>query len=133
MITLANIRDWIKTFGVGEHFYIGKLDNKQDKSIGVYQRESYGPAEIALGGLECTKTEKKQISILVHWNKNAKETEEKAMYLYRTFLCQNNVTINNIHVDYIYLGVPEPVSVGTDDKGVYEYVIWLDLYYQKGE
>ena len=131
MITLAGIREWIKSFQIAEHHYIGMLDNKQDKSIGVYQRDVSGPPEIAIGGLDATKTGKRSISLLIHWNKNANETEKKARYLYNTMLCQNNVEIDGVHVDYIQLLVPEPISVGTDDKGVYEYVIQFDLYYQK--
>ena len=34
-------------------------------------------------------------------------------------------------INCIILQVPEPVDVGTDDKGVYEYVIWLDFVYQR--
>lgn len=132
MIGLADIRDWLKGLGVGEHFYIGKLDNKQEKSIGVYQRESYEPARISIGGLDATKTLVKKVSVLIHWNKNAKETEEMAQLLYSKLLCRDDVTINDTHIDYIYLAVPEPIDVGTDDKGVYERVIWMDLYYQKG-
>ena len=37
ILSLKQIKDWIKTLDTGaEHFYIGKLDNKNDKSIGVY-------------------------------------------------------------------------------------------------
>lgn len=38
MLTIAAIREWIASFRVAadEHVYIGKLDNKQQKSIGVY-------------------------------------------------------------------------------------------------
>ena len=36
---LADIKDWIKTLGVGDRFYIGKLENKKERSIGVYQRQ----------------------------------------------------------------------------------------------
>lgn len=56
MLTIAAIREWIASFRVAtdEHVYIGKLDNKQQKSIGVYARNGSGPPEIALGGLECT-------------------------------------------------------------------------------
>ena len=130
-MTLADIRDWIKELGVGEHFYIGKLDNKKEKSIGVYQREPYGPPQIAIGGLDATKTAVKQVSILIHWNKNAKETEGSAQFLYNKLLCERNVTINGTHVNYIYLAIPEPIDVGTDDSGVYERVIWMDLYYER--
>lgn len=132
MISLSEIKDWIKEFGIGENFYVGKLDNKKDKSIGIYSRRSSGPPDIAIGGLSATKTAVQHISILIHWNKNAVETENKAQYLYNNLLCTNDVTIGDTHIDYIYLAVPAPVDVGTDDKGVYERVIWLDLYYQKG-
>lgn len=51
MIELADVRDWLKTLGSAEHYYIGKLDAKQDKSIGVYSRATTGtPPGIALGG-----------------------------------------------------------------------------------
>ena len=130
-MTLSDIRDWIQSLGVGEHFYIGKLDNKQEKSIGVYQREPYGPAQIAIGGLDVSKTAMKSVSLLIHWNKNARETERRAQFLYNKLLCKRDVTINGTRVNYIYLAVPEPVDVGTDDKGVYERVIWMDLYYER--
>ena len=131
-MTLADIRDWLKTLNVGEHFYVGKIDNKKDKSIGVYDRQTGGGAEIAIGGLEATKTAVKHISVLIHWNNNASETEAKAQYLYNSLLCLKDVTIGDKHVDYIYLATPAPVDVGSDDKGIYERVIWLDIYYKKG-
>lgn len=133
MITLANIRDWIETLGIGENHYIGKLDNKKDKSIGIYQREGYGGSNIAIGGMSATKTMSKSISILIHWNKNANETENAAQSLYDKLLRTKDVTINGHHIDYLYLAVPEPVDIGTDDKGVYERVIWIDFYYQRKE
>lgn len=130
-MNLADIRDWIKTLGVGENFYIGKLDNKREKSIGIYQRRPSGRAEIALGGLDHTKTVTKQVSILIHWNQYANETEEAAQELYDKMLRSSNVTIAGKHVQYIRLEVPEPIDVGTDDNGVYERVIWLDLIYER--
>ena len=32
MIYLSDIRDWLKSVTSAEHYYIGKLDNKQDRS-----------------------------------------------------------------------------------------------------
>ena len=133
MITLANVRDWIKSLEIGENFYIGKLDNKKDKSVGIYQREGYGGMVMAIGGIDATKTAVKSISILIHWNKNANEAEQAAQRLYDKLLRIKDVTINDHHIDYLYLAVPEPVDIGTDDKGVYERVIWIDLYYQRKE
>ena len=128
---LADIRDWIKTLGVGNYFYIGKLENKKERSIGVYQRQISGGANISLGGLDCTKTAIKSVSILIHWTKYANETEEAAQALYDKLLHVTDLEIAEKHVDYLQLDVPEPIDVGTDDNGVYERVIWLTLYYER--
>lgn len=50
MITLANIRDFIKGFDFADNYYIGKLDNKKDKSIGVYSLKRSEPPVTAIGG-----------------------------------------------------------------------------------
>lgn len=78
LLGLADIRDWIKSlnYTASENCYIGKLDNKKDKSIGVYQLKTSNETNIAIGGIDNTKTLEKSVSILIHWNKNAKETEE---------------------------------------------------------
>lgn len=128
---LADIRDWIKTLGVGDHFYIGKLENKKERSIGIYQRQMSGSANIALGGLNCTKTASKSVSVLIHWTKYANEVEEAAQALYDKFLEVKDLEIAGKHVNYLQLDVPEPVDMGTDDNGVYERVIWLTLYYER--
>lgn len=46
MLKSTDIREWIASLGIAEddNAYIGKLDNKQQKSIGVYNRSSSGPA-----------------------------------------------------------------------------------------
>lgn len=131
MLLLSDIKDWIKTLGIGENFYTGKLDNKKEKSIGIYQRPSYGKAEIAIGGLKNTKTRSKQISILIHWSKYSGETERAAQRLYDAIAATENLEIAGKHVDIIKLDMPEPADVGTDDAGVYERVIWLTFYYQE--
>jgi len=44
MLRLTDIQDWIISLGIAEesHVYIGKLDNKQQKSIGIYNRSGSG-------------------------------------------------------------------------------------------
>ena len=44
MLSLKDVRQWIAGLGIAEdaHVYIGKLDNKQQKSIGVYARKGSG-------------------------------------------------------------------------------------------
>lgn len=135
LLGLADIRDWIKTlnYTASENCYIGKLDNKKDKSIGVYQLKTSNESNIALGGIDNTKTMEKSVSILIHWNTNAKETEQKAYEIYNNLLNSKNFIINNIKVNYIKLLVPEPIDVGTDSKNIYERVIQATFYYEKKE
>ena len=47
MLTLDDIKEWLKTLELkAEHFYVGKLDNKQDQSIGVYQLNTSPPIRL---------------------------------------------------------------------------------------
>ncbi len=129
MIYLSDVRDWLKTLITAEHYYIGKLDSKQDKSIGVYQRKNPAPPIKAIG--QSSSYEIKPLSILIHWNKNANETERTALELYRQLGAVTFLELNDTHVQFISLLQSEPVDVGTDDSGVYERVIEFDIYYKK--
>ena len=129
MIYLSNIRDWLKTLISADFYYIGKLDSKNDKSIGVYQRKNPAPPIKAIG--QPSSYEIKPISILVHWNKNADETEKTAYELYKQLTAVSSLDLNNTHVQFINLLQSEPVDVGTDDNGVYERVIEFDIYYER--
>lgn len=131
MITLAEVRDWIKTFNAANNYYIGKLDNKQENSIGVYQRKTIDGPRVAIGGRSLASYDVKSISILIHWNKNANETEKRAQYLYNRLFEAESVVIGGTPIKMIALLQNEPVDVGTDDNNVYERVIELDLYYER--
>ena len=128
ILGLADIRDWLKTLKItaDDNYYIGKLNSKKDESIGVYQLKTSNEANVA-------KILEKSVSILIHWNANAKETEQKSLEVYNKFLESRNFVINNIKVNYIRLLVPEPVDVGTDSKNIYERVIQAIFYYEKKE
>ena len=132
MLNLADIRDWMKTIIVAENFYIGKLDNKKEKSIGVYQLRTTNPPDIALGGQNNTKILTKSVSILIHWNKNANETEQIASDIFQKMMEAKNINIKNLKINYIELLVHEPVDIGTDENNIYERVIEATFYYEKG-
>ena len=131
MITLAEVRDWIKTFNAANNYYIGKIDNKQENSIGIYQRKTIDGPRVAIGGRSLASYDVKSISILIHWNKNANETEKRAQYLYNRLFEAESVVIGGTPIKMIALLQNESVDVGTDDNNVYERVIELDLYYER--
>lgn len=133
MLKLPEIRQWIAGLGIAvdERVYIGKLDNKQERAIGVYERKGSGPPVTALGGPSCTSYGVRQLSLLVHWSKSKPETEAAAWDLFEKLRNVTSLNLGNTFVSGLILQVPEPVDVGTDDNGVYEYVIWLDLIVNK--
>lgn len=85
MIMLADVKDWLKTiYPSAEHYYCGKLDNKKEKSVGVYQRRPSGVYRVPMGGMENKSYEEKEVSILLHWTKYSGETEKEAFLLFET-------------------------------------------------
>lgn len=133
MLTLADVRDCIAGLGIAEddNVYCGKLDNKKDKSIGVYHLKRSGQPNIAIGGMNNTSFGDKGISLLVHWNKSPRETEKVSMSLYEALLNLKMVTINDSVIKFVRVLVPEPIDVGTDDNGIYEMVIECEFYYER--
>ena len=128
MITLSNVRDWLKTLIDAEHFYIGRLDDKQEKSVGVYTLKTSSEPLRGIG-LDLS-FDVIAVSVLVHWNENANETEINARNLYEKLRTIKNVTINDSKVYMIQLLVPEPIDVGTDGT-IYERVIEFKLFYER--
>lgn len=133
MLDLKDIREYISGFQITDdsNVYIGKLDNKKQKSVGVYSRKQEGKPVNSLGGLDCTTYGIRSVSLLLHWNKSQTESETAAYELYEKLRGSRPVTIGDTAINFISLQIPEPVDVGTDDNGVYEYVIWLDFIYER--
>lgn len=129
MIYLSEIRDFLKRFNVFDNYYVGKIDNKQDKSLGVYQRKTSNSPVKSFGNNSTYGI--KNISLLIHWNKNAVETEKAAFQLYQSLETAQEIQINGKNIYALTLLQSEPIDVGTDEKGVYERVIEFDLYYER--
>lgn len=132
MIALADIRDWLKSFGLFDNYYIGRIDSKKKNSLGVYNLQDTGRREV-IGGLKVY--EKKGVSLLIHGDTNKTNTERKAWDLYNAI---ENVSKNeNIliakekKVFFIELLNNEPIDVNQDADSVYEYVIEMNIYFEK--
>ena len=60
------------------------------------------------------------------------ETEEVTIKLFQFLQSKDKAfQIGDITVRYLSMAVPEPQDVGTDDNGVYEFVIWIDVIYER--
>lgn len=131
MIGLADIRDYLKTVALTDATWtIGRFEAEKTNRVCVYQRPEYSPATVALSGSESTKTLVKYVQVLVHWNKNHKETELAALSLYNALRYNPRPTIGGRKVSYLDLQLPEPVDLGSDENGIFERVLWLDIYFE---
>lgn len=129
-MTLKEIRDWLKPLIVDISMaYIGKIDMTKENVICIYGRASTGN-KVAVGGWENTSTAIKGISVLVQWSKNCDIAEQKAQSIYHIFR-GTHATIGGKEC-FFSLKSDEPVPVGTNDNGIYEYVIDLDIIYKRG-
>lgn len=133
MLGIGDVRDYIAGLGIADNdnVYCGKLDNKKDKSIGVYNLNRQRPPQTAVGGLNNSSYRIKSISILVHWNTSVRDTEKATEQLYNMLRDTNNKIINDTKLLFTKMQVDGPVDVGTDDKGIFESVIELDIYYER--
>lgn len=132
MVLLEDIRDWLKSFRLFNNYYIGRLDTKKLNSLGVYNLQDTGRREV-IGGLK--KYKKKGISLLIHGDTNKTTTEKKAWSLYEKleeliYTCEYP-QIGNKKVYFIELLNNEPIDVDQDANSIYEYVIELNIYFEK--
>lgn len=131
MIRLSDVRDYIESLKIAEHVYSGKMDSKKDKSFGVYHSKHTYEYRTAIGGPALKSYGTKYVTLLIHWNKSQRETEDAAIKLFKALEKTSEVIINEKKIQFIQLLVSEPVDVGTDDTGVYEMVIEAAIIYQK--
>lgn len=125
---ISEFKDYLKTLGVAQHYSIGEIDNSKDYSLGVYP--NYPQRRIESVGRESSYGTY-GIKLLLHWNKNAKETEQSALDLFEQIRYITDLDIGDIHIQYFDLEFDEPMFMGTDENGVYEYVISGVIYYRK--
>lgn len=132
MIGLADVRDWLSGLGaVDATWTIGRFESDQMQRACVYQRPDYSGATVALGGSGATKTLVKRVQVLLHWNRNHRETEEAAQALYEALRFNPRAEIGGATASYVDLQLPEAVDLGSDPNGIFERTIWLDIYYEE--
>ncbi|MFT8347686.1 minor capsid protein [Clostridium saccharoperbutylacetonicum] len=126
---LSEVKDYLKTVIDCPQWYTGKIDGTVEQCIGIYSTN--GPSSnIALGGLANTSYSTKAISILVHWGKNSNTAEQKAQEVYNALFGQS-ASIGGKKVTKFNMRSSEPVGVGTDANGIFEYVMEVIIYFER--
>lgn len=128
-MTLEEVKDWLKTVVESPKWYVGKINGNDKQCIGIYPTQ--GPVRpIPIGGLANRTYDTRAVSILIHWGNDAVQAEAKAQELYDALYGQTAM-IAGCPVVMFDMRTDAPVSVGTDEKGIYEYVINFVIYYRK--
>ena len=129
-MTLKQYKDYFKdNFKWTDSISIGKVDNNQEKAICFYNSNRNLGYVGTIGGLKNKSTNIKSITILLRYTKNQDSAEIMAQQIYdffneRSFFIENK----RIFTQMIY---SEPISLGTDDKNVYEYSFELNFYEER--
>ena len=130
-ITLAQIKDYFKNnFDWSNNsLSIGKIDNNKEKAICFYNSKRNLSYQGVIGGKENKSTYIKPITILLRYTKNQNDAEIKAQEIYeffeeRTFFIENKRIFTQMYNE-------EPMNLGTDDNGIYEYSIEINLYIER--
>lgn len=127
---MSEVKDYLKAHIDCPHWYVGKRDAAQEQSITVYPTQ--GPAlPIPIGGLQNASYATKTVSVLVHWGRSCTPAEQKAQQVYDLLAGQSG-NIGGKEIIMFSMRSGEPIGMGTDDKGYYEFVINFVIYYRKG-
>ena len=114
-----------------KNFYIGKMDDKQDYSLGVYNLKTGNINDMyCVGGLRTYKV--LNVSLLLHISDSFRETEAISNKLFNYLLELGYVEtfkIKDYSVSFVKL-LSNNEDVGKDSKGIYERVINLAFYYK---
>ncbi len=136
LMTLEDVTNFMKTLNSSENwgiknFYRGKLDNKQEKSLGIYNLK-HGSYELMVGGPENKSYEDLYVSLLIHWDKSYTPCEEVSNKIYMKLVDFYKVVdgfkIGEFDVNFIEM-LSGNEDVGTDEKNVYERVIEFKICY----
>lgn len=129
-MTLKDVSDYVTSLGITDQVYMGMLPNKPDRAIGVYNDRQQHSYRVPIGGPELESYGTKYVTLLVHWNKSYRETEEATGKLFKA-LCETwDVTINNEKIKWIQ-PLYEPQDVGPDEGSIFEMVIEVAVIFEK--
>lgn len=131
MLTLESVKDWLKA-NVPEvgSISVGAINADKDKCIGVYNQKQGSKQRICIGGKEQTKYLVKRVSILIHWTNSPVKAEQKAIEIYELLYGLSFFKMGETQIYSITLS-DAPMPIGKDEKGICEYVIEAEIYYER--
>lgn len=120
---IKQYREYFKSsFNWNEFISSGKIDNNKEKAICFYNsKRTLEPIK----AIDKNTYKIKPITILLRYTKNQDTAEQMAMSIYE-FFDDKNFMIEDKHITSKHL-YSEPVNLGTDENGVYEYSLEINM------
>lgn len=131
MITLADVRDYLKSFNLFSGYYVGRIDANKKNVLGVYDLRNRARHETV--GLNTKKYDIKGVSLLIHGDTNKTNTEKLAIKLYEALESAENGEIAGRKINIIDLQQDAPIDVDADSSKIYEYVIEVLFFVEREE
>ena len=129
MITLADVRDYLKSFNLFSGYYVGRIDANKKNVLGVYDLRNRTRHETV--GLNTKRYDIKGVSLLIHGDTNKTNTEKLAIKLYEALESAENGEIAGRKINIIDLQQDAPIDVDADSSKVYEYVIEVLFFVER--
>ena len=129
MITLADVRDYLKSFNLFSGYYVGRIDANKKNVLGVYDLRNRARHKTI--GTNTNKYEVKGVSLLIHGDTNKTNTEKLAIKLYEALESAEKGEIAGRKINIIDLQQDAPIDVDADSSKVYEYVIEVLFYVER--
>lgn len=129
MLTLADVRDYLKSFNLFSGYYVGRIDANKKDILGVYDLRNRSRHKTI--GANTQKYEVKGVSLLIHGDTNKTNTEQLAIKLYEALENDKNAVIACRKINIIDLQQDAPIDVDADTNKVYEYVIEVLFYVER--
>jgi len=124
ILTTTMVKNWMKSVVTTQSITMGKLDRTKEQTVCVYGSRSSSPARLFPASYD-----DKTVQVIVRWTHDSELAETKAAEVYgqianQAFQVQGKAARSIPVYD-------EPISLGTDEKGVYEYSIDLTIYCER--
>ena len=129
MITLADVRDYLKSFNLFSGYYVGRIDATKTNVLGVYDLRNRARHKTI--GTNTNKYEVKGVSLLIHGDTNKTNTEKLAISLYEALESVEEGEIAGRKINIIDLQQDAPIDVDASENKIYEYVIEVLFYVER--
>ena len=131
MVTLADVRDYLKSFDLFTAYYVGRIDASKKNVLGVYDLMPNRRHKTIGKGTQ--RYDIKGVSLLIHGDTNKTNTEKLAISLYEALESAEDGKIAGRNINIIDLQQDAPIDVDADSSKVYEYVIEVLFYIEREE